>query len=79
MTLFRAQPVVDIQDIIVILVVVSVIMRRLARLGEHSPRVRRRLVLELWIRNPICVEDISRELAQRLSIVAIARKAAITS
>lgn len=66
MSLLRPQPIVHIQDIIIILIIVPVVMRRLARLGEHPPRVRRRFVLELRVRDAVGIDDVRRQLAEGL-------------
>lgn len=39
MPVISAQPVVDIEDIIVILIVIAVVMGWFARLGKHAPRI----------------------------------------
>lgn len=39
MPVISAQPVVDIEDIIVILIVIAVVMGWLARLRKHAPRI----------------------------------------
>lgn len=66
MSLLRSEPIVHIQDIIIILVIVPLVMRRLARLSEHPPRVRRRFILELRVRNAVRVDDVRRQLAEGL-------------
>ena len=34
-----AQPVIDVEDVVVVLVVVPVVMSGLARLRKHTPRI----------------------------------------
>ena len=64
--MFRAEQIVDIEDVIVILVVVSIIVHWLARLGENASWVASRLIVELRVANVICITNVRRELAERL-------------
>jgi hypothetical protein len=61
-----SQPVIDIEDIVVVLVVVPFVVRRLARLREYPPWVVCRLILELGIAYAVGIGDVSGELTQRL-------------
>lgn len=60
MSLLRPQPIIHIKNIIIVLIVVPLVMRRLARLRQHPPRVRRRLVFELRVRDAVGVDDVRR-------------------
>lgn len=60
------QPVVHIEDVIVVLIIVPLVMRRLARFCEDSPWVMRRLVFELGIAYAVGFGDVRRQLTQGL-------------
>ena len=60
------QPVVHIEDVIVVLIIVPLVMRRLARFCEDSPWVMRRLILELGIAYAVGIGDVSCQLTQGL-------------
>jgi len=60
------QPVVYIEDVVVVLIIVPFVMRRLARLCEYSPWVMRRLVLELGVAYAVGIGDVRCELTQGL-------------
>lgn len=51
--LLRAQYIVDIQDVVTVLIVVTIVLDTLAGLCQDSSGVPRRLVLELGIANPV--------------------------
>lgn len=61
-TIILSQPVVDIENIVVILIVIAFVVHRLARLGEDAPRVVRRLILELGVADMVCLDNVCREL-----------------
>lgn len=61
MPIFAAEEIVDIEDVIVIVIIVTVIMRRLAGLRKNSSRVCGRLIRELWIAPVESGGDIGRE------------------
>lgn len=66
-----AQPVVDIKDVIVILVVVSVVVDGLAGLGENPSGIVRRFISELGVADMIGLDDVGGELPQGLDALAI--------
>jgi len=53
MAIVGPQPVVDVEDVIVILVIVSVVVRGFAGFCQHSPWVVCRFISELWVANMI--------------------------
>ena len=65
-TIILSQPVVDVEDIIVVLIVIALVVHRFAWLGEHAPRIVRRFILELGIADVVRLDDVRRELFQRL-------------
>ena len=68
MPIVRAQPVVDVENIVIILVVIPVVVHRLARLREDAAWVVRRLILELRIANVVGIDDVRGKLLQRLQV-----------
>jgi hypothetical protein len=60
------QPIVDIEDIVVVLVVISFVMRRFARFCEYPPWVMCRFILELWVAYAVGIGDVSGQLTQGL-------------
>lgn len=52
-TIIGAQPVIDVEDVVVVFVIVSVVVRRFAGFCQHSPWVVRRFVSELRIADMI--------------------------
>ena len=61
MPIFTAEEIVDIENIIVIVIVVTIIMRRLAGLRKNSSGICGRLVRELGIAPVESGGDIGRE------------------
>ena len=59
--IFTAQEIVDIENIIVIVIVITIVMRRLAGLRKNSSRVCGRLVRELGVAPVESGRDIGRE------------------
>ena len=70
MPLVRTQPIVDIEDVVVIFVIETFVVGRLAGFGEDPSRVVRGFVSELRIANMIRLEDVGRELPERLCVCA---------
>lgn len=66
MTIFVSQPIIDVENIIIILVVVTFVVGGLTRLGEHPPRIVRRFVSELRVTDVIRLEDVGCQLSQWL-------------
>ena len=58
----RSQPIIDIKDIIVVLVVEAIVMHRFARLGENASWVMRRFIAELGVADSVGVEDVGGKL-----------------
>ena len=52
--LLRAQNVIDVQDVVAVLVIVTIILDALARLREYSSWISRRLVLESGVADAVC-------------------------
>lgn len=65
-TVLAAEDVVDIQDVVPVLIIRTVIVHRLGRLGEHAPRVVRRLVLERRVTQRVRLRQRRREALERL-------------
>lgn len=51
---FRSENVVNIEDVVAVFIVVTVVLEALAGLGEHSPWVARRLVFEVRVADAVC-------------------------
>ena len=73
MSLLSPQPVVDIEDVIVVFVIIPFVVRRLARLCEYSPWVMRRFILELRVAYAVGIGDVRCQLAQGLPYGRILR------
>ena len=65
-TVVSSQPIVDIEDIVVIVIVVPVVVCGLAWLGQHAPGVMRRLVSEGWVTNVEGLDNVRSQLPDRL-------------
>jgi hypothetical protein len=65
-TIFVSQPIIDVENVIVILIVVTFIVGGLTRLGEHPPRIVRRFVSELRVADVIRLKDVGSQLPQWL-------------
>ena len=66
LVLIVTQPVIDVEDVIIVLVVKAVVVHRLARLREDTAWVVRRLILELRIADVVGIDEIGGQLLQRL-------------
>jgi hypothetical protein len=66
MPLFRTQPIIDVQDIVVIVVVVALVMSWFAGLCQHSARVVCGFVSELRVAYVIRFENVSCKLPKGL-------------
>lgn len=64
--IISSQPIVDVEDVVVIVIVVPVIVGRFARLGKHAPGVMRRLVSERWIANMKSLDNVRSQLPDGL-------------
>ena len=53
MTIVGAQPVVDVENVVVVLVIVAIVMRGLAGFCQNSSWVMCRFVSELWVADMI--------------------------
>lgn len=59
-TILCTEPVVDIENVVIVLVVVALVMYGFARLCEDATGVVSRLVAELGIANVVRIEEICR-------------------
>ena len=66
MSFLSPQPVIYIEDVVVVLIIVPLVVGGLARFCEHSPWVMRRLVLELGIAYTVGIVDVRCQLTQGL-------------
>ena len=66
MSIILSQPVIDVENVIVVLVVIAFVVHWLARLGKHTPGVVCRLIFELRVADVVGVDKIRRQLPQRL-------------
>ena len=66
MTIVCPQPIVDVENVIIILVVIPIIVLRLARFGQHTPGVVRRLVSEGRIADAVGLKYVCGDLSDRL-------------
>ena len=57
-TIVCAEPVIDIEDVVIVFVIVSVVVRRLARFCQHSPWVVCGFISELWVANVVCIHKV---------------------
>lgn len=53
-SLFRTEDIVDVENVIAIFIIISVILHSFARLRQHPARVPRRFVFEARIADAIC-------------------------
>lgn len=60
------QPIIDVQDVVVIIIIVPVVVRRLTRFSKNSPGIMRRFVSKLRVADVIRVQYIGGQLAQGL-------------
>jgi len=51
--LLRAQNIVDIENVVALFVVITIVLYALAWFGQHAARIPRRLVLEGWIADAV--------------------------
>lgn len=65
--LFGTQPVIDIQNVVIVIVVVAIIMRGFAGFGQHPTRIMGGFIAELGVAYAIRLNDVRRKLAQRLN------------
>ena len=65
-SLLCPQPIIDIKDVVIILIVITFVVRRLARFCENPPWVMRRLILELGVAYAVGIGDVGGQLTQRL-------------
>lgn len=56
------QPIIDVEDVVIILIIIPVIMCRLAWLGKHAPGVVRRLISKRWVANMERLDNICGQL-----------------
>lgn len=61
-----AQPVIDIKNVIIVLIVVPIVVCGLAGLCEHAAGVVGGLISKVRIADVVCLCDMSRERSQRL-------------
>ncbi len=66
-SLLRAKNVVDVKDIVAILIIVAIVLHSLARLGQDTTGVARRLVLEAWVANSVGSGEVDGEGLEGLS------------
>jgi hypothetical protein len=66
-----AQPIVDVQNIVIVVVIVALVVSRLARFCENAPWIVCGFVSKLWIADAICIENICCEVLERTEKVAI--------
>ncbi len=66
MSFLSSQPIINIEDIVIVLVVVSFVVRWLARFCEYPPWVMRRFVLELGIAYAVGIGNVGSQLTQGL-------------
>ena len=71
MTVFSTKPVVDIEDVIVVIIVVAIVVGGLARLCKDATGVVCGLVSELGVADAIGVEDVSGKMPQWRKICAV--------
>ena len=65
-SLFSPQPIVDVENIVIVLIVISFVVGRLARLCEYSSWVMRRFILELRVTYAVGIDDMCSQLTQGL-------------
>ena len=62
----RAQPIVNIQNIVIVLVIIAFIVNGFAWLCKNSAWIVSRLVSELWIADVIRVDNVGSQLVEGL-------------
>ena len=65
-TFFRPKPVIDVEDVIVVLIIITIIVNGLARLGENSSRIMRRFVFKCRVAYMIRIDDVCCQQSQWL-------------
>lgn len=65
--LFRAEDVIDVENVVAVLVVIAIVLDPLARLGQHTAGIARRLVLESGIADAVSGGEVHGEGLERLS------------
>ena len=65
-SLLCPQPIIDIKDVVVVLIVIPFVVRRLARFCEYPPWVMRRFILELRVAYAVGIGYVGGQLTQRL-------------
>lgn len=63
MAFFGTQPVVDVENVIIVLVIVAIVVCGLAWLCKDTPRVVGGFVSELGVADVICFDKIGSQLA----------------
>lgn len=66
MSFLSPQPIIDIEDVVIVLVVISFVVRWFARFCEYPPWVMRRFVLELWVAYTVGIGNVGGQLTQGL-------------
>lgn len=65
-TLLCAKPIVHVEYVIIVLIIITIIVDRLAWLGEDTSRIMGRLIFKGGIADVECINDVRRQLSQRL-------------
>ena len=63
---FGTQPVIHIQDVVIIFIIVTLIMSRFTGFRQHPSWIMCGLITELGIADVIRFENVSSQLSQRL-------------
>lgn len=61
-----SQPVVDVEDVVVVIVVIPIIVCRLAWLGKHPAGIMSALIAELGVAYAIGIHNVGRQLSKWL-------------
>jgi hypothetical protein len=69
--LLAAQYVVDVQDVVTLLIIVTVVLDAFAGFGKDAARVPGGFVLEVWIAYSICRWQMGRESLQGANETAL--------
>ena len=66
MSIVSSQPVVDVEDVIIVLIVVRIVVHWLARLRQDAAGIVRRFILELRVTDVVRIDEVRGQLLQWL-------------
>lgn len=64
--LFRAENIINVENVVAVLVIIAIVLGALARLREDPTRVSRCLILEVGVADAVSRGQVARQSLQRL-------------